>query len=113
MSKGTSRRSTASGTRNAPSGKSIVLAQKEFQKVKKIMEKEIIQLDGSAMDSQGNNGIRTTYTLDGKTAHYIWHKITWSSWRHRKKELGRALNFCASQALRIRKTIRWISWKAP
>jgi hypothetical protein len=53
---------------------SIPLPQKEFQKVKKTTEKHIVNLGGSFLDTQGKNGVRSTYTLDENIEKYVWHR---------------------------------------
>jgi hypothetical protein len=65
-------RSNAQGTPSKPLV-SIPLRQKEFQKVKKTLEKHIIRLGGTFTDEQGNKGVRSTYTLGEKSKLQMWH----------------------------------------
>jgi len=68
---------------------SISLPQKEFQKVKKIMEKHILNAGGSFDDKNGQKGVRSTYTLDKITEKYVWHRTfsAGSSLLHAKKDI--------------------------
>jgi|TARA_E500000331_G_scaffold358145_1_gene423001 hypothetical protein len=87
-------RSNAQGTPPKPLV-SIPLPQKEFQKVKKTTEKHIVNLGGSFLDTQGNKGVRSTYTLGGNIEKYAWHK-TYSDVRSLRNTKGDVFNLLLS-----------------
>ena len=53
---------------------SISVPQKDFQKVKKIMEKHLLHAGGTFVDKEGKNGVRSTYKLGKITEKYVWHR---------------------------------------